>query len=92
LYFSPDEFSVVPALHTADLSYTFATPGAPSLNSTVATALQQYISSFTVNGVPTAGGGAPIFPTYGSGMQQVNLTDNGIYVSKDDTFVERCLW
>ncbi len=87
-----DEFSVTPALHTADLRSTFTNSAEPPLNQTVATALQQYISSFVVDGVPKAGDGAPRFPMYGSEMRQINLTDEGIYQTTDDTFVDRCLW
>jgi hypothetical protein len=45
-----------------------------------------------MHGVPQAGDGEATFPMYGSEMRQINLTDNGIYQTTDDAFVDRCLW
>jgi carboxylesterase type B len=89
------EFSVPPGLHTQDLTFTFAfgdKTRAP-LNSTVAAALQEYITNFAVHGVPTAPRtGLPAIPRYGSNRALLNLTDSDIKVEKDNISAKRCIW
>lgn len=59
------EFSVPPAVHGADLSYTFydfgQVEGVNTVNTTVAELLQRYITRFAETGQPN-GPGLPFFP------------------------------
>ena len=66
------EFSVPPAVHGADLPYTFYDFGdVPGMNTTLAEIMQGYILSFAVNGEPNAPG-LPVFPHANSGMTVQN--------------------
>ena len=89
------EFSLPPGLHTQDLTFTFAF-GAKTrapLNATVATAMQEYLSSFAIHGRPTARAARLLsIPVYGSKRTLVNLTDYGIAIAKDRTSAHRCAW
>ena len=87
------EFAVPPALHGFDVAYTFAngnpSPGVASPK--VAAALQEYITSFVVNGVPT-GKGAPKFPMYGSDRETIVLNATSIEERMDQVTNRRCAW
>ena len=89
-------FSVPPGVHAQDTQYTFYNgPGTGDMygtyNTTVALALQQYITSFAMAGTPNGGPGFPTFPPYGSGTI-LNLTDSGFPNVPDPTANERCLY
>ncbi|KAL8949240.1 MAG: hypothetical protein Q9222_004639, partial [Ikaeria aurantiellina] len=88
------QFSVPPAVHAQDTDYTFYNgPGAVdpymTYNVTVAQTLQQYITSFAIEGTPSGRGDAPPFPAYGMGTL-LNLTDIGLMEVQDPTANERC--
>ena len=66
------EFSVPPAVHGADLPYTFYDFGdIPGINTTVAEIMQGYILQFAETGQPNAPG-LPAFPRASSGMMVQN--------------------
>lgn len=90
------QFSVPPGLHGLDIAYTFYDGVSPdtafnTLNTTVATALQGYLTSFAQNGVPRAEG-FPSFPQYGSSANELDLNISGIRVMTDPTNNPRCLY
>lgn len=87
------QFSVPPALHGNDVAYTFYNEASadPTFNVTVARALQQYITSFTQNGVPSAQG-FPNFPLYGPAATELNLNSSGISTMMDTTDNPRCAY
>ena len=90
-----DEFSILPGLHTQDLDYTFAPYHGtkPKINVETAVALQQYITSFAVSGVPSSSiNSREVFPMYGSGRRQMNLTAAGLIVGTSDINATRCDW
>lgn len=84
-------FSVPPALHGQDVAFTYFN-GASGINSTVASALQDYLTSFAMDGNPNEDG-VPYFPLYGSNATNVNLglTNFGGLIG-DDAANERCSW
>ncbi|KAH0426617.1 carboxylesterase family protein [Colletotrichum camelliae] len=75
------EFSVPPAWHANDLTYTFWDPSNPSsgVNVTLAVIMQRYFASFVTSGLPNPviGGFLPEF-TSGEGLMVQNL--NGTLV------------
>ncbi|RAL00045.1 alpha/beta-hydrolase [Aspergillus ibericus CBS 121593] len=85
-------FDVSPGLHEDDLQYTFY-DGDPSksVNATVAWALQDYITSFAMNGVPQSKIG-PEFKRYGPNRTMLDLGETGITEIRDPTDQERCRW
>lgn len=96
-------FNVPPALHAQDTGYLFYNAddplGADSFafigqkNETVAYALQDYIVSFTVQGVPESRvDGLQGFPRYGKNATVVSLTPSSISPSRDPIANERCRW
>ncbi|MCJ1251242.1 hypothetical protein MMC30_008473 [Trapelia coarctata] len=86
------QFSVFPGLHGQDISYTFYNgPSSAGVNSTVAIALQEYITSFAIKGVPS-GPGIPMFPLYGTNATEINLSATSISEMRDPTSNSRCLW
>jgi carboxylesterase type B len=87
------QFSVPPGLHGYDAPYTFYTGVSvyPSLNATVAMALQAYLTSFAQNGVPS-GEGFPNFDLYGASATELNLNNSGIRTMMDPTDNPRCLY
>lgn len=86
------EFSIPPALHGQDLPYTFFNgPNPAIMNDTTATALQEYITSFVENGVPS-GPGIPKFPLYGNNSEIINLNISSISDGTDPDANSRCLW
>lgn len=96
-------FAVPPALHAQDTGYLFYKAddplGADSFaftgpkNETVAYALQDYIISFTVQGVPESPvDGLQGFPSYGEDATVVSLSPSSIGPVRDPTANERCRW
>ncbi|KAL8868221.1 MAG: hypothetical protein Q9174_005131, partial [Haloplaca sp. 1 TL-2023] len=89
------QFSVPPGVHAQDTDYTFYNgPGTPdvymSYNSTVALALQRYITAFAT-GILTSGEEvSPPFPRYGHGVL-LNLTSAGLLKAQDSTANKRWL-
>ena len=85
-------FSVPPGIHAEDVAYTFYN-GPTSLvsNQTLAVALQEYITSFATNGVPS-GPSLPKFPQYGKGATILDLNMTSITKMTDPTANPRCYW
>ena len=89
-------FSVPPGIHGEDVPYTFfnGAPGAAAASviaPKTATALQEYITSFVINGRPS-GPQLPDFPVYGSGAEVQDLNATSVMEIKDPAANERCLW
>ena len=87
-------FSVPPALHAEDLSYSFFDGYAnqmPSTNLTVGQDLNGYITHFALSGNPNSPG-RPSFPQYGDQATALNLTIDGLVPVKDLTANKRCDW
>ncbi|KAI9754980.1 MAG: hypothetical protein M4579_004454 [Chaenotheca gracillima] len=85
-------YSVPPALHGQDVAYTFYNEPNPAvLVPSLAVALQEYITTFAINGKPSAKG-TPKFPTYGSNGMVQNINVTGIEAIKDPADNARCLW
>lgn len=80
------QFSVPPAVHGADLSYTFYDDGSAGVNTTVAMILQQYITQFAATGSPNAPGLPYFLPATGLGVQ--NLGNNFVGPMQDESGVE----
>ncbi|KAI9734692.1 MAG: hypothetical protein M1834_002294 [Cirrosporium novae-zelandiae] len=87
------KFSVYPGTHGQDTSYIFLKDfnSSTSVNVTIAGAMQNYIASFVVNGVPL-GAGVPTIPRYGTENLLMNLSNTGIGLARDDTANYRCSW
>jgi len=87
------QFSVPPGLHGFDVPYTFynGVTADRTFNRTVAMALQEYLTSFAQNGVPS-GVGFPNFPLYGASATELNLNISGIKSMMDPTDNPRCLY
>ncbi|KAH8670214.1 hypothetical protein BGZ60DRAFT_537877 [Tricladium varicosporioides] len=62
-----------------------------TVNTTIAFALQDYISSFVVDGKPERAG-YPGIPIHGSESSLIDLSGTGIGVTPDSIIVERCQW
>ncbi|RFU25191.1 hypothetical protein B7463_g11146, partial [Scytalidium lignicola] len=92
-------FTVPPGLHGEDVPYTFfngdtSTPnyGVP-VNSTVAYALQEFITSFAKTGNPNGKGKKiPLFPMYGNDSEVLDLSLDGLEVQMDTVANSRCDW
>ncbi|PVH72304.1 alpha/beta-hydrolase [Cadophora sp. DSE1049] len=90
-------FAVPPALHGQDVSYTYFTGGAPSdfplgvTNVTVATAMQQFITSFARKGRPSADGIRP-FNMYGPNASVLRINTTVIDEVQDSNANTRCAW
>ncbi|KAB8336748.1 hypothetical protein FH972_021057 [Carpinus fangiana] len=95
----PYYFSVPPGLHGQDVPYTFFT-GRPtdastaSFNTTVANALQEYVTTFVQNGRPTSLSvrGLPPFLTSGRNARIQQLNVMSITAGRDNTANARCKW
>ena len=86
------QFSVPPALHGQDIPYTFFNgPNAAVFNDSTAVALQEYITSFAMNGVPS-GPTIPLFPLYGNESEIIDLNITSISDIMDPAASVRCLW
>jgi carboxylesterase type B len=87
-----DEFAVFPGIHGEDVPYTFANGNNPSIaNLAIATAMQEYFTSFAINGVPK-GQGIPRFPLYGAGSDAIEFNATSIHDIRDESANSRCLW
>lgn len=91
-------FSVPPGLHGEDIAYTFfngdttTTDDGLPVNATVAHALQDYITSFALNGSPNEPG-APFFPLYGANITNQNIGLSMLGSQVNDTSANpRCAW
>lgn len=89
-------FSVPPGLHGEDIMYTYFNGDETTLddgmpvNATVALALQDFITSFTMSGAPNEPG-VPFFPLYGENSTIVNLGLNDTFGLLGDTVANaRC--
>ena len=86
------QFSVPPALHGQDVPYTFFNGPTMSVASdATATALQEYVTSFAIDGKPS-GPGLPMFPLYGNGSDVIDLKATSITSMMDPVANSRCLW
>lgn len=87
------QFSIPPGLHGFDVPYTFysGASAGPTFNATVATALQEYLTSFAQDGAPS-GEGFPTFPLYGPSSTEMNLNITGLSTTTDPTDNPRCLY
>ena len=92
-------FDVPPAVHGADLPYTFHTgPFGASynnflFNTTIAEILQDYVTSFATNGKPvTDVAGVPASSMYGQNGQVLELSSTGIRNTRDPATNQRCRW
>ena len=86
------QFSVGAALHGSDVPYTFYNAPNPAvLNDSIAIALQEYITSFAISGVPSRAG-SPTFPTYGDDAQILNFNTTEINIITDPNNNPRCLF
>ncbi|KAF2201520.1 acetylcholinesterase precursor [Delitschia confertaspora ATCC 74209] len=92
------EFAVPPAYHGFDVPYTFYDGGAVSavnptevMNATVAVALQEFITSFAVKGVPSAPG-IRKFDMYGPDARVMELNVTSIEEVMDSNANVRCNW
>jgi carboxylesterase type B len=91
-------FAVPPALHGLDTAYTYYEGGTISsinpfevTNRTVAIALQDFITSFAMDGVPEAEG-IRQFNMYGPDAQVLELNITGIEEVRDSNASNRCKW
>jgi carboxylesterase type B len=90
-------FSVPPAFHGLDVRYTYYDGGAESesplgvVNTTVALALQDWITSFAIKGKPEADG-VKEFKMYGEDASVMELDLDGIDEVMDRNANERCKW
>jgi cholinesterase len=91
------QFSVPPAVHGADLSYTFYDFGSPvdddGVNTTVAMILQHYITQFAATGSPNAHK-LLYFPPATGGLEVQNLGSDFVGPTQEESGVrglpERC--
>lgn len=90
------EFSIPPALHGQDVSYTFYNNGSSSSSSlsgvanvTVALAMQDYFTSFVQHGAPKSHL-APVFRKHGQHAQLMNIGNHTIQPTRDPTNNARC--
>lgn len=86
------QFSVPPALHGQDVAYTFFNGPSSSVVDPIAVALQEYITSFAVNGKPTAGPSLPMFPIYSNATDIIDLNATSITETMDPIANFRCDW
>lgn len=85
------EFSVPPAIHGADIPYTFYIGGA-GIDPHVASIMQHAIAGFAKCGEPDAGPMGFAFPRYGKQATTVNLNINSSVAISDPTWNNRTLW
>ncbi|EOA89558.1 hypothetical protein ACJQWK_02974 [Exserohilum turcicum] len=86
-------FAVPPAIHGQDIAYTYYAGGASSsvTNTTVAIAMQEFITSFAETGV-TAAKGIQQFNMYGPDAKVLELNVTGIEEIHDSNANARCAW
>ncbi|KAK4695303.1 hypothetical protein P7C71_g2425, partial [Lecanoromycetidae sp. Uapishka_2] len=86
------QFSVPPALHGQDVAYTFFNgPNSAVVSDPAAIALQEYITSFAINGVPS-GPSLPAFPIYTNATDIIDLNATSITTIRDPVANQRCDW
>lgn len=86
------QFSVPPALHGMDVAYTFFNGPSMSVTSDpAAIALQEYITSFAINGKPS-GPMLPMFPLYTNATNIIDLNATSITTIMDPIANQRCNW
>ena len=86
------QFSVPPATHGLDVAYTFFNgPSAAVAVDPIATALQEYITSFAINGKPS-GPSLPMFPLYTDATDITDLNATRISEIMDPVANQRCNW
>lgn len=91
-------FNVPPGQHGQDVGYTFYNdqgldPDSMLYNTTVAIALQEYITSFAQGGIPLApnfNGTTPLFQLYGADARVQDLNVTGIGPGADTAANARC--
>ncbi|KAI9684648.1 MAG: hypothetical protein M1829_000021 [Trizodia sp. TS-e1964] len=88
-------FDVPPAFHSLDIGYTFFNGESQELTATVsafaAKALQRYITSFMMTGVPKADG-LSVFEEYGSASNLLDIGATAITKVVDPNNNDRCRW
>ncbi|KAF2827253.1 alpha/beta-hydrolase [Ophiobolus disseminans] len=87
-------FAVPPAFHGFDIAYTYFPGGAPSTsvrNTTIAIALQEFITSFAEEGKPAADG-IRQFNMYGPDASVLRLNVTGVDQVRDSNANARCNW
>lgn len=90
-------FTVPPATHGQDIAFTFYNNGGPSTtitNTTVAIALQDYITTYAEFGYPSSPdvAGAPLFAMYGPNSTVQDLGQTTISRVMDPASNARCAW
>jgi carboxylesterase type B len=89
-------FDVFPAVHGLDSSYVFFNPhekGPSSPNETLAFAIQDYITTFAISGVPSSSvDGLAAFPKYGEQGNVIKLSATSISHAVDMVANDRCRW
>ncbi|CAF9932186.1 MAG: hypothetical protein ALECFALPRED_005234 [Alectoria fallacina] len=86
------QFSVPPALHGQDVAYTFFNgPSSSGVSDPIAVALQEYITSFAINGKPS-GPSLPMFPIYSNSTDIIDLNVISITEIMDPIANDRCDW
>lgn len=86
------QFSVPPAIHAMDVPYTFFNgPSSSVISDPVAVALQEYITSFAINGNPS-GPSLPMFPVYSNATKIIDLNATSITEAIDPVANFRCNW
>ena len=85
-------FSIPPAIHAQDLAYTYY-PTIPTIGFCPqrAVQLQQYLANFVLKGNP-ASNNNPSWPQYGVLAQVLNISVDGLTVTKSDQANPRCKW
>lgn len=85
-------FSVPPGTHGEDIPYTYYNgPSSSVVNTTVALALQSFITEFAETGIPGSYGGLT-FNMYGNMSTVVNLNVTGYGTTMDPAANNRCAW
>ncbi|KAF6235654.1 hypothetical protein HO173_006337 [Letharia columbiana] len=87
------QFSVPPALHGQDVAYTFFNgPSSSVVSVPIAVALQEYITSFAINGGQPSGPSLPMFPIYSNASDIIDLNATSITEIMDPIANSRCDW
>lgn len=88
------QFSVNPARHGDDITYTFYEGPADSVaNDTLALAMQDIFTNFVISGNPNrVGSELPYFPDYSQGNLLYNFNKTLIATTPDDLNNDRCRW
>lgn len=84
-------FAVPPGTHGQDIPYTYYNGPSSDVVTSVALALQSYLTAFAETGTPNEEG-VPFFPLYGSGAVVQVLNYTGITQAMDPAANNRCNW